>query len=247
MHRTFESSSRLEPTEIAPDTFVVHAHVTDGTGLVVPVNTMVIRSVRPVVVDTGLTLHCEQFIGDVCSLVDAEEIGWIFVTHSDGDHAGNLTALLAAAPNATVLTRDLDRIDIGDRTLSLVWPPLSDAADARGVFDPTTGVYWAADDFGTTLMHPATQIAEVDPDQWHAGIATFAHHTAAAAGWPDDRSFQSAVDAVEGLGASVIAGSHTPIIGRLHVDQAITAVRRSISAPPPDRTELDAIDRLLGP
>jgi hypothetical protein len=39
----------------------------------------------------------------------------------------------------------------GDGVLQAVRPPMGDGAGTRGLFDPTTGVYWAADCFGSDL------------------------------------------------------------------------------------------------
>ena len=47
--------TRYRPTEIAPDTFLIHNHEGEGEAPVaVPLNTMVIRAAEPVVVDTGM-------------------------------------------------------------------------------------------------------------------------------------------------------------------------------------------------
>lgn len=239
-------SPRLEPTEVATDTFVVHAHVADDAGLMVPVNTMVIRSLRPVVVDTGIAGQRDQFLRDVFSLVEPADIAWVFVSHDDVDHAGNLQALMEAAPRAVLLLGDDgDRIDVGDRTLSVVRPPVFDSPTTRGLFDPTTGVYWAADAFGTPLERPTGNVAELEPDAWHAGMDAFAHYTAPWLAGTHARTFQADIDAVEGLGATVIAGSHTPVIGRHHVHEAISAMRLCADAPPPDAGLIERLRGLL--
>src|SRR5438552_1226219 len=83
------------------------------------------------------------------------DVRWIFLSHDDRDHAGNLLPVLAACPNATLLTNwfsigrmaeewmtpldrcrflnDGERLDIGDRTLSAIRPPLFDNPTTRGV------------------------------------------------------------------------------------------------------------------
>ena len=56
------------PTEIAPETFVIHDHHGEGTAPVVgALNTMVIRAAEPVVVDTGVAENREQYLADVFS------------------------------------------------------------------------------------------------------------------------------------------------------------------------------------
>ena len=64
---------------------------------------MVIRGAEPVVVDTGMAENREQFLADVFSLVEPEDIRWVFISHDDVDHTGNLNALMEAAPNATLI------------------------------------------------------------------------------------------------------------------------------------------------
>lgn len=240
---------RLEPTEIANDTFVVHAHRTDGA-LVVPVNSLVIRSLQPVVVDTGMAQHRDQYLDDVFGLVDADDLAWVIVSHDDPDHTGNVNELMSAAPNATLVidwlmrlrmgplldvpghrqrwVRDGDRIDVGDRTLSTVRPHVFDLPDTRGVFDPTTGVYWSADAFGTVLREPLPEVGGLAHDEWCDGMVTFDRHTAPWLGVVDARRFHAGVDAIDGLGATAIAGAHTPVITRHHVDAAVCAARSSI-------------------
>ncbi len=101
---TVHPKTRFEPTLIAPETYVIHNHEGEGHAPVcVPLNTMVIRSSEPVVVDTGMAENREQFMADVFSLVEPEDIRWLFISHDDVDHTGNLNTLMEAAPNATVV------------------------------------------------------------------------------------------------------------------------------------------------
>ena len=98
------TKTRFEPTEVAPETFLIHDHNGEGHAPVsVGVNSMVIRAAEPVVVDTGVAENQDQYLADVFSPVDPEDIRWVFISHDDVDHTGNLNALMAAAPNATVV------------------------------------------------------------------------------------------------------------------------------------------------
>jgi flavorubredoxin len=265
------TKTRLRPTEIASDTFLIHDHAGEGhSPVLVPLNSMVIRSVEPVVVDTGMAENRDQFLADVFSLVEPEDIRWVFISHDDVDHTGNLNALMEAAPNATVIINwfmqermgasldvsplrqrwvgDDERIELGDRTLVTVRPPIFDSPTTRGLFDPTTGVYWASDSFAAPMLTPVRNVAELDPGFWDEGMPTFNQYVAPWITMTDDRKFQAAVDRVEALGASFITGCHTPVIGRSHVDQAIAATRRSpyaTVAPQPDQAVLDQIQMTL--
>ena len=49
------TKTRLEPTWIAPDTYIIHDHEGEGTApVLVPLNSLVIRGKEPVVIDTGM-------------------------------------------------------------------------------------------------------------------------------------------------------------------------------------------------
>jgi flavorubredoxin len=231
---------------------------------------MVIRAAEPVVVDTGVAENQDQYLADVFSLVAPEDIRWVFISHDDVDHTGSLNALMDAAPNATVIVNwfiqermgasldvsplrqrwvgDGEVIDVGDRKLITVRPPIFDAPTTRGLFDTTTGVYWAVDSFATPMLTPVRTVDELDADFWLEGMATFNQYVSPWITLTDDARFQATVDRVETLGASVLVGCHTPVIGRSHVDRAITATRRSPSAtvaPQPDQAVLDEIQLSL--
>ena len=141
---------------------MIHDHEPQGDEPVtVTLNSMVIRAAEPVVVDTGVAENREQYLTDVFSLVDPEDIRWVFISHDDVDHTGNLNALMEAAPNATVIINwfmqermgatlevsplrqrwvgDGELIDVGDRVLATVRPPVYDSPTTRGLYDPSTG------------------------------------------------------------------------------------------------------------
>src|SRR5690606_19742169 len=87
-----------------PETFLIHDHHGEGTDPVsVGLNSMVIRAAEPVVVDTGMAENREQYLADVFSLVEPEDIRWLFISHDDVDHTGNLNALMELAPNARLV------------------------------------------------------------------------------------------------------------------------------------------------
>lgn len=263
--------THLAPTLIAPDTFVVHDHSGEGHApVLVPLNSLVIRGAEPMVVDTGVAENRDRFLADVFSIVEPEDIRWVFISHDDIDHTGNLNALMELAPNATVVVNwfiqermgatlevsplrqrwvgDGERIDIGDRTLVTVRPPVYDSPTTRGLFDPTTGVYWTSDAFATPMPTPVRDVAELEATFWEQGMPTFNQWVAPWMTIADDRKFQATVDRVEALGASTLAGCHTPLIGHSHVDRAIAATRRSAAvdvAPQPDQAVLDQIQLAL--
>lgn len=167
-----QPTTRQTPTQIAPETFVIHDHFGDGTApVMVPINSMVIRGSEPIVVDTGYPTNRERFLADVFGLVEPEDIRWVFITHDDIDHTGNMAALMEAAPNATLIV-DWFMVE------GAVRPPVYDSPTTRGLFDPRTGVYWASDAFASPMATLATNAEQLDRATWIDGMAMFSQYVA---------------------------------------------------------------------
>jgi flavorubredoxin len=197
---------------------------------------MVIRAAEPVIVDTGMVTHRAIWFDDVFSLVRPDDVRWIFVTHIDGDHAGNLVEALDRCPNASVVTSRPESFRVwaclgipfermrmvdngetfaaGDRTLRAVRPPVYDSPYTRGLFDPATGVYYASDAFCAPMpKEPVDWVDEIPAPVWAEGMARF-HHISLCP-WVSlvDRAlFQAEIDKLASLEIGVIAGAHTPAI-----------------------------------
>src|SRR5690606_23930800 len=60
--------------------------------------------IEPVLIDAGLGPLRDDFLGALRSCIDLASLRWIWITHADPDHTGNLAALLEEAPNATIIT-----------------------------------------------------------------------------------------------------------------------------------------------
>ena len=171
------ATPHLPPTQIAKDTFLIHDHEPRGDEPVtVTLNSMVIRAAEPVVVDTGVASNEEQFLADVFSLVDPEDIRWVFISHDDIDHTGNLNALMEAAPNATAvinwfMASGWATPSTSRSTASAGSATASRSTSATGSCRRSarrcstrrrpgasttrrTGVYWSSDSFATPIARP---------------------------------------------------------------------------------------------
>ena len=171
----------VAPERIAPDTYVVH-QVQDALGkpLSVYLNSMVISGAEPVLVDTGTIANRDQWLADTFSIVDPVDVRWIYLSHDDVDHTGNLLEAMELCPHATLVCSwamverhtnafafplercrwvdDGDTIDLGDRQLRVVMPPVWDSPTSKGVFDERTGVYWAVDAFALSNARRASVV-----------------------------------------------------------------------------------------
>jgi hypothetical protein len=120
-----------------------------------------------------------------------------------------------------------------------------DSPTTRGLYDPTTGVYWAVDTFATPLPDPRTTIADLDQDFWFHGLWMFA--LGAVSPWLtmlDIDKYGESVDRVQNLDITTIASCHSPVIEGPFIEQAFGRIRElpTLDAPTlPDQSILDQI------
>jgi flavorubredoxin len=257
-----------DPRQIAKDTFVIQSTAGEGHApMFVNINSMVIRGAEPIVIDTGGRDNRTNWLNDLFSIVAPEDIRWITVSHDDVDHTGNLDVLLDLAPNATFVsswfinermsvelavpphrmrwTDNGGTLDIGDRTLSLVRPPTFDSPTTRGVFDPSTGVYWASDAFATPLPAYVADARDLDPGFWGEGMTMFGQAISPWLQMVDDAKFQASVDRVAALHPSTIAGCHTPTITGDAVARAFAITRALPSMPEIPLPGQETLDQII--
>lgn len=260
---------RVPPTSIARETYVVH-QVQEALGqpLFVYLNSMVIRGAEPVIVDTGTPANRAQWMDDVFSLVEPDDVRWVFISHDDVDHTGNLDEVMSACPNATLVCSwamierhtncfdfPLERcrwiahdesFDVGDRTLHAMRPPVFDSPTTRGLFDPATGVYWAVDAFATPLPDPNVGVADLEAEFWESGMAMFAF--GAVSPWLsmlDPGKYGAFVDTIQDLDITTIAACHSPVIQGPLIERAFTQVRRLPTMEPPPLPDQSVLDQII--
>jgi hypothetical protein len=127
-----------------------------------------------------------------------------------------------------------------------VRPPVFDSPTTRGLFDPTTGVYWAVDTFATPLPDSHLAICDLDPDFWQFGMTMFAF--GAVSPWLsmlDHDKFGRSVDKVQGLDITMIAGCHTPVIEGPFIRRAFDLVREFPSVDPPPMPDQSILDQII--
>lgn len=267
------ATPRHLPAQIAPDTFVIQDTQGEGVAPVaVHCNSMVIRGAEPIVVDTGTPANRDRWFADLASIVDLDDVRWVFLSHDDEDHYGNLVQVMDRCPNATLLTSwfqwerlgnlptvppfRMRWLDAGEsftangRTYVAARPPLYDSPTTRGLLDTETGVYWASDCFASPVPHGMADIAELDREQWRGGFTMFHQLLAPWLPMVDERGYQDEITRFTSLGATTIASAHTPTIFGADVTTAIEMLRAvpgAPLAPTPGQAELDVIiDTILG-
>jgi flavorubredoxin len=238
----------LPNQELAPDTFLVRQ--LGGEGLLpelFQMNTMVIRGTEPVIVDTALSINRDEWLEQTFSIVDPADVRWIFLSHDDHDHVGALNQVLEACPRATLVTNwftvermsgegllPLERLRLvnpgesftaGDRQLTAIVPPTFDSPTTRGLFDHSTGVYWAADSFANALPVPMDDLDELDAGYWRESFLHLNRLVSPWHQWLDPNRYQAHLDAVHGLGASVAVGAHGLALHDDQIDSAFSLLQ----------------------
>jgi flavorubredoxin len=236
------------PERITPDTWLIPNLADGGDGLFLPVNSMVIRGAEPVIVDTGAPIHRQLWLDKVFSVVEPEDVRWIFLSHDDGDHTGGLQDVLRRCPNATLVANffiverlglempalPLERMrwiepggsfDAGDRTLQLFRPPIFDGPTTRGLYDPTAAVMWIVDTFACLTTGPLHDIREVPREVVDETMPLFNSMVSPWHQWLDPAAYRRHVDEIEAMGVLAVASAHGPVITGDAIHEAFDVVR----------------------
>jgi flavorubredoxin len=223
----------VQPQEIATDTWLVPTFAPDPAGGFVGAHSMVIRGAEPVIVDTGCALLAEDWQAKAFSVVDPADVRWVFLSHDDHDHVGNVEAVLERCPQATLVVNfaiaarltgsidlPLDRmrfldpgqpLELPDRTLTAVRPPMFDSPATRGLFDSATGLLWAADAFGALVQGEVYDADDVDPALYDGSFAVLNSWNTPWLEWVDVARFQALVQTTIDLPLQAVASAHGPV------------------------------------
>jgi flavorubredoxin len=242
------TNQSVAPYRVADGTWVVPQLMEAPPVGLFYLNSLVIQGREPVIVDTGTLINRDQWLEHVFSLVDPADVRWVFLSHDDADHTGNLVPVLEACPNAVLVTtwfgvgrmvdryeipmdrvrfvRDGDRLDAGDRTLTAVRPPLFDNPTTRGLFDAKTGVYWASDAFCMSVPHAAEDVAALDRKVAQEALLLGARLISPWHCWLDPAKWNVHLERVRSVPIDTIASCHAPAIrGGEDIDWAFELLR----------------------
>ncbi len=256
------------PLKVADDTWLIQQTQEAAIGpLWVYLNSLVIKGREPIIVDTGTPANREQWLKDVFSIVDPGDVRWIFLSHDDVDHAGNLAQVMEACPNATLVVTwflterhacdfhfPLDRMrwvndgeswKAGDRTLTAITPPLFDSPTTRGLYDDKTGVYWAVDTFALPLPGPMDDISGLDAEAWKGGVEMFNRMNSPWFKLLDQDKFERHVDRVQKKDISLLAACHSPVIPRSKISEAFDMIRKIPQGDPPPQPCQPDLEELM--
>ncbi len=258
-----------EPQEVAPETWLIPNLAPGSTpDSFVPVNSMVIRGEQPMIVDTGAPMHHQQWLEKTFSVVEPEDVRWIFLSHDDGDHTGGLLDAIEMCKNATVITNffsverlalenkviPLDRmrwieaggsLDIGDRTLHFFRPPIFDGPTTRGIYDPTTAAMWIVDTFACEVPGGVYDVHDCPGEMVAEALPLFNSMVSPWHEWLDRAAYCSHIDRVEGMGVLTALSAHGPVMTGDALHDGFDLLRTLAAAPNIPAPGQELLDELL--
>jgi len=256
-----------EPQPIAKDTWLIPTIAAEGSGAYFAAHSLLIRGEQPVIVDTGCAMVRDSWSRQVFSLVDPADVRWVFLSHDDHDHLGNLEFVLDQCPNATLVCNFLsvarlfgsldlpidrmrwvdpgDQFAIGDRTLQIVRPPMFDSPATRGVYDPTTRMLWAVDSFATFFPGEVYDADEVPADMYDASFAALNGWNTPWLEWIDVSRYAAHVRATESLSLDVVASAHGPVHRGARIGEAFRRTLQLANQPAPPTPGQDVLEHMV--
>jgi flavorubredoxin len=267
-----EISIRFLPTQtLAPETFLIRQIGGEGTAPeLIHLNSMVIRGAEPVIIDTGVELTSEAWQEEVFAVVEPEDVRWIFLSHDDTDHTGSLHTVLERCPQATLVTNwfSVERMSIegvlplerlrminpgesfqaGPRTLTAIVPPTFDSPTTRGLYDASTGVYWAADSFGLGVPEAIDDISELPAGYLRESFLQMQRMISPWHQWLSPEKYHLHLHEIRALGLQVVASAHGPALRGRQIHSGFNLLEELPYLPPAPlvgQTDFEALLQIL--
>ena len=251
--------------QVMPDIEVLPSHFpVPGAGYL-SVNAFVLKAKEPVLIDTGMGIDSEEFMKVLESVIDPRDLKWVWITHDDADHIGSLQKILEAAPNARLAANSLgvlrmstawpvpmdrvywlnpgDSINVGDRKLTAVRPPLFDNPTTIAVIDDKSEALFSADCFGAIISSPAQSIDDVAETDLAQGMVGWASLDSPWVHMVKPNEFNPGLDRIRRIAPKAILSAHLPpAIGKTEQFlKWLATVPPSSPAIAPDQTALEQI------
>ncbi|MDP8306208.1 MAG: FprA family A-type flavoprotein [Candidatus Chlorobium antarcticum] len=212
-------------------------------------NSYFINAEKKAIVETTKEQFWPEYLAKIKQVTDPAEIEYIIVDHTEPDHSGNISNLLAIAPNATVVgsgnalkfLRDQtghdfrslavktgDSLDLGNKTLHFINAPNLHWPDTIYTWLEEDRVLFTCDSFGSHFCNEKMYDDEVgDFDD------AFTYYFDAILR-PFSKYMIQAVEKIRPLDISVICPGHGPILRtdwKKYVDLSLRYSQSAIALP----------------
>jgi glyoxylase-like metal-dependent hydrolase (beta-lactamase superfamily II) len=231
-NQTIEAPTACAPYSVGDAITVLPSYLpVPGMG-VLPANSFLIDGPEPLLVDTGAGGAEDGFRRALRSLVDLDDLRWIWLTHTDPDHTGSLQWLLDNARNARLITTYLavgklgmlfpvpmDRlywvnpgttITVNNRRLLALRPPSFDAPETTAFIDHTSSTLFSADSVGALLQSPTADATDIAAGDLADGMVLWSTIDSPWITHTDRDHFDRTLGDFRDLGARRVLSSHLP-------------------------------------
>ena len=232
------------------------------------INAFVLHGTEPLLVDTGTVAGCDEFMTTLESVMDPQELRWIWLTHTDFDHIGSLAALLDLNPRVRVITSfvgvgimglssnplPMDRVHlvnpgqtvtVGDRSLTAVRPPVFDNPITTGFVDDHTGALFSSDCFGGLLPSVPEKAADLDVETLVSGQVRWATVDSSWVHDVDRGVYAAKLRQFRSLEPSAVYSSHLPPAPGSMFDLFIDSLAQVPDAPRFEGPDQAALELML--
>lgn len=190
-------------------------------------NSYLVEGEKTAVIDTVKGRFYEQFLSNITSLVEPEDIDYIVCNHMEPDHSGSLARFLKEAKNARVVVSrtgehyvnnivnadvtplkmgDGDTLDLGGKTLRFIFAPFLHWPDTMFTYVVEDRLLFPCDVFGSHFCDERLYDDLVDDFS-----EEFEFYYRGIMGPFKDRVLE-AVEKIKDLEIEVIAPSHGPVL-----------------------------------
>ena len=193
-------------------------------------NAYLITGQKNVLVETVHTDFFDEYLYNVQSLVDLQDIDYIIMNHTEPDHSGSLEKLLAVNPNITVVctaaaqkylksitNRDFqckvvrhgDTLDTGSVSLQFVVAPLLHWPDSMMTYHPDDQVLFSCDFLGCHYCEPT--MLDSDIRYRSAYLGEFSYYYQGIFG-PFKPYVLAGLDKIKDLPIKAVCPRHGPVL-----------------------------------
>lgn len=251
--------------KVTPEIEVLSSHFPiPGLGYL-PINAFVLKAKEPVLIDTGIGIDSGEFMKALESVIDPKDIRWVWLTHDDSDHTGNIQDVLKAAPNARLVVNSLaamrmslgwevpmqrcyfinpgESISVGDRKLTAVRPPIFDNPTTQGMYDDKSGSFFSSDFCGGIIPSPVEDARDIPEAELARGMTIWATADAPWIHAVDQNKFGQSLNGIRQMAPKAIFSSHLPP-AQGKTEQFLKLVEGCPSAEPfvtPNQAAMEAI------
>ena len=155
---------------IKDDLYQIGEHVPNEYGFEAMLSYVLLNDGNPILIDCGSHIHRESYVAEIDQLLEGATPEYLFLTHSELPHAGNIAAVAEKWPDIKVIVSNVmlpyievlpvlpleqitqvvpgTKIEFPTRTIEFVDALLKDQPGSHWIHDPRTQTLFTGDGFG---------------------------------------------------------------------------------------------------